>query len=169
MKRFLLTIAIAMCSTLAFSQSITLSFTGQTIRGRYVDMDSIRINNLTQDWTATLVAPDTSCSFDLTAIKINSAMAAGLSQNVPNPFYGTTEVNLALPKPDKVNMQALDMGGRVFANYNGNLPEGEHRFEISLASPQSYLLSATTSSGTSAIKMVNLGSGGTTQTMCLSL
>ncbi len=160
MKRFLLTIAIAMCSTLAFSQSITLSFTGQTIRGRYVDMDSIRINNLTQGWTATLVAPDTSCSFDITAIKINSVMPAELSQNVPNPFYGTTEVNLALPKPDKVNMQALDMGGRVFTNYNGNLPEGEHRFEISLASPQSYLLSATTSSGTSAIKMVNLGSGG---------
>ncbi len=161
MKRFLLTIAIAMCSTLAFSQSITLSFTGQTIRGRYVDMDSIRINNLTQGWTATLVAPDTSCSFDLTAIKINSAMPAELSQNVPNPFYGTTEVNLALPKPDKVNMQALDMGGRVFANYNGNLPEGEHRFAVSLASPQSYLLSATTSRGTSSVKMVNLGSGGT--------
>ena len=58
------------------------------------------------------------------------------------------------------NMQALDMGGRVFANYNGNLPEGEHRFAVSIASPQSYLLSATTSSGTSAIKMVNLGSGG---------
>ena len=160
MKRFLLTIAIAMCSTLAFSQSITLSFTGQTIRGRYVDMDSIRINNLTQGWTATLVAPDTSCSFDLTAIKINSTMPAELSQNVPNPFHGTTEVNLALPQPDKVTMQALDMGGRVFANYNGNLPEGEHHFEISLASPQGYLLSATTSSGTSSVKMVNLGSGG---------
>ena len=161
MKRFLLTIAIAMCSTLAFSQSITLSFTGQTIRGRYVDMDSIRINNLTQGWTATLVAPDTSCSFDLTAIKINSAMAAELSQNVPNPFHGTTEVSLSLPKPDKVGLQVHDIGGRLFADYNGNLPEGEHRFEISLASPQSYLLSATTSSGTSAIKMVNLGSGGT--------
>ena len=161
MKRFLLTIAIAMCSILAFSQSITLSFTGQTIRGRHVDMDSIVIRNLTQGWTTTLVAPDTSCSFDITAIKINSTMAAELSQNVPNPFYGTTEVNLALPKPDKVTMQALDMGGRVFANYNGNLPEGEHRFEISLASPQGYLLSATTSSGTSSVKMVNLGSGGT--------
>lgn len=161
MKRFLLTIAIAMCSTLAFSQSITLSFTGQTIRGRYVDMDSIRINNLTQGWTATLVAPDTSCSFDLTAIKINSTMPAELSQNVPNPFHGTTEVSLSLPKPDKVGLQVHDIGGRLFADYNGNLPEGEHRFEISLASPQSYLLSATTSSGTSAIKMVNLGSGGT--------
>ena len=160
MKRFLLTIAIAMCSTLAFSQSITLSFTGQTIRGRHVDMDSIVIRNLTQGWTATLVAPDTSCSFDITAIKINSTMPAELSQNVPNPFHGTTEVNLALPQPDKVTMQALDMGGRVFANYNGNLPEGEHHFEISLASPQSYLLSATTSSGTSSVKMVNLGSGG---------
>ena len=161
MKRFLLTIAIAMCSTLAFSQSITLSFTGQTIRGRYVDMDSIRINNLTQGWTATLVAPDTSCSFDLTAIKINSAMAAELSQNVPNPFHGTTEVSLSLPKPDKVGLQVHDIGGRLFADYNGNLPEGEHRFAVSLATPQGYLLSANTSDGTSSIKMVNLGSGGT--------
>ena len=161
MKRVLLTIAIAMCSTLAFSQSITLSFTGKTIRGRYVDMDSIRINNITQGWTATLVAPDTSCSFDITAIKINNAMQAELSQNVPNPFHGTTEVSLSLPKPDKVGLQVHDIGGRLFADYNGNLPDGEHRFEISLASPQSYLLSATTSDGTSSIKMVNLGSGGT--------
>lgn len=160
MKRLVLTTLIAICTLCAFAQSINISFTGKTIRGRHVDMDSIVIRNLTQGWTATLVAPDTSCSFDLTAIKINSTMPAELSQNVPNPFYGTTEVNLALPQPDKVTMQALDMGGRVFANYNGNLPEGEHHFEISLASPQSYLLSATTSSGTSSVKMVNLGSGG---------
>ena len=160
MKRLISTIIIAICTVCAFSQSINISFTGKTIRGRHVDMDSIVIRNLTQGWTATLVAPDTSCSFDITAIKINSTMPAELSQNVPNPFYGTTEVNLALPQPDKVSMQALDMGGRVFANYNGNLPEGEHHFEISLASPQSYLLSATTSSGTSSVKMVNLGSGG---------
>lgn len=161
MKRVLLTIAIAMCSTLAFSQSITLSFTGKTIRGRHVDMDSIAIRNLTQGWSVMLVAPDTACSFGLTSVNILNANASGLSQNVPNPFYGTTEVNLALPKPDKVTMQALDMGGRIFADYNGNLPEGEHRFAVSLASPQSYLLSATTSSGTSSVKMVNLGSGGT--------
>ena len=161
MKRLVLTTLIAICTLCAFSQSINITFTGKTIHGRHVDMDSIVICNITQGWTATLVAPDTSCSFDLTAIKINSAMPAGLSQNVPNPFYGTTEVNLALPKPDKVNMQALDMGGRVFANYNGNLPEGEHRFAVSLATPQGYLLSANTSDGTSSIKMINLGSGGT--------
>jgi len=160
MKRLISTIIIAICTVCAFAQSINISFTGKTIHGRHVDMDSIVIHNITQGWTATLVAPDTSCSFDITAIKINNAMQAGLSQNVPNPFYGTTEINLALPKPDKVNMQALDMGGRVFANYNGDLPEGEHRFAVSLASPQSYLLSATTSSGTSSVKMVNLGSGG---------
>ncbi len=150
-----------MCSTLAFSQSITLSFTGQTIRGRHVDMDSIVICNLTQGWTATLVAPDTSCSFDITAIKIDNAMPAELSQNVPNPFHGTTEVSLSLPQPDKVGLQVHDIGGRLFADYNGNLPDGEHRFEISLATPQSYLLSANTSDGTSSIKMINLGSGGT--------
>ena len=155
MKRLISTIIIAICTVCAFAQSINISFTGKTIRGRHVDMDSIRINSLTQGWTATLVAPDTSCSFDLTAIKINSAMLAELSQNVPNPFHGTTEVSLSLPKPDKVGLQVHDIGGRLFADYNGNLPEGEHRFEISLASPQSYLLSATTSRGTSSVKMVN--------------
>jgi len=161
MKRLISTIIIAICTLCAFAQNINITFTGKTIRGRHVDMDSIVICNQTQGWTATLVAPDTSCSFDITAIKINSMMPGGLSQNVPNPFYGTTEVNLALPKPDKVTMQALDMGGRVFANYNGDLPEGEHRFAVSLATPQGYLLSANTSDGTSSIKMINLGSGGT--------
>ena len=160
MKRLISTIIIAICTVCAFAQSINISFTGKTIHGRHVDMDSIVIHNITQGWTATLVAPDTSCSFDITAIKINSAMAAELSQNVPNPFHGTTEVSLSLPKPDKVGLQVHDIGGRLFADYNGKLPEGEHRFEISLASPQSYLLSATTSSGTSSVKMVNLGSGG---------
>lgn len=161
MKRFFLTIALALCSALAFSQNITISFTGQTIRGRHVDMDSIAIRNLTQGWSVMLVAPDTACSFGLTSVNMLNANAGGLSQNVPNPFYGSTEVNLALPKPDKVTMQALDMGGRVFANYNGDLPEGEHRFAVSLANPQGYLLSANTSDGTSSIKMVNLGNGGT--------
>ncbi|MBQ6276325.1 MAG: hypothetical protein IJK62_06440 [Bacteroidales bacterium] len=161
MKRLVLTTLISIVTFCAFAQSINLSFTGQTIRGRHVDMDSIAIRNLTQGWSVTLVAPDTACAFTLNGITLHSAGAIGLSQNVPNPFHGTTEVNLALPKPDKVTMQAFDMGGRVFANYNGNLPDGEHRFEISLASPQSYLLSANTSDGTSSIKMVNLGSGGT--------
>lgn len=161
MKRLILTILIAICAFCAFSQSINITFTGKTIHGRHVDMDSIVICNLTQGWTATLVAPDTSCSFDITAIKINNAMQAELSQNVPNPFLGTTEVSLSLPKPDKVGLQVHDIGGRLFADYNGNLPDGEHRFEISLASPQGYLLSATTSSGTSSVKMVNLGGGGT--------
>ena len=160
MKRLVLTTLIAICTLCAFAQSINLSFTGKTIRGRHVDMDSIAIRNLTQGWTATIVAPDTSCTFDLTAIKINSVMSAELSQNVPNPFHGTTEVSLSLPQPDKVGLQVHDIGGRLFADYNGNLPEGEHRFEISLASPQGYLLSATTSCGTSSVKMVNLGSGG---------
>ncbi|MBQ1655099.1 MAG: hypothetical protein II060_15075, partial [Bacteroidales bacterium] len=161
MKRLILTTLIAICTLCAFAQSINISFTGKTIRGRHVDMDSIVIHNITQGWTATLVAPDTSCSFDLTAIEINSAMPAELSQNVPNPFHGTTEVSLSLPKPDKVGLQVHDIGGRLFANYNGNLPEGEHRFAVSLATPQGYLLSANTSDGTSSIKMVNLGSGGT--------
>ncbi|MBR6068241.1 MAG: hypothetical protein IKP45_10625 [Bacteroidales bacterium] len=161
MKRLVLTTLISIVTFCAFAQSINLSFTGQTIRGRHVDMDSIAIRNLTQGWSVTLVAPDTACAFTLNGITLHSADAIGLSQNVPNPFHGTTEVNLALPKPDKVTMQAFDMGGRVFANYNGNLPEGEHRFAVSLASPQSYLLSANTSDGTSSIKMVNLGSGGT--------
>ena len=161
MKRLIITAVMAICTICAFSQEITLSFTGKTIRGRHVDMDSIAIHNLTQGWSVTLVAPDTSCSFSLSSINMLSANVGGLSQNVPNPFYGTTEVNLALPKPDKVTMQALDMGGRVFANYNGDLPEGEHRFAVSLATPQGYLLSANTSDGTSSIKMINLGSGGT--------
>jgi len=161
MKRLILIIVFAICTVSAFSQEITLSFTGKTIRGRHVDMDSIAIRNLTQGWSVMLVSPDTACSFGLTSVNMLNANAGGLSQNVPNPFYGTTEVNLALPKPDKVTMHALDMGGRVFANYNGDLPEGEHRFAVSLATPQGYLLSANTSDGTSSIKMINLGSGGT--------
>ena len=161
MKRLIITVVMAICTFCAFSQEITLSFTGKTIRGRHVDMDSIAIRNLTQGWSVMLVSPDTACSFGLTSVNMLNANASGLSQNVPNPFYGTTEVNLALPKPDKVTMQALDMGGRVFANYNGDLPEGEHRFAVSLATPQGYLLSANTSDGTSSIKMINLGSGGT--------
>ena len=161
MKQQILTILFAIYAVCAFSQNITLSFTGQTIRGRHVDMDSIRINNLTQGWSVMLAAPDTACSFNITSVNMLSTNTVELSQNVPNPFYGTTEVNLALTKPDKVTMQALDMGGRIFANYNGNLPEGEHRFAVSLTTPQGYLLSANTSDGTSSIKMINLGNGGT--------
>lgn len=160
MKRFILIFFMVLISVRLMSQSVDVSFSGSTVYGRYIALDSVVVHNITRGWTATLVAPDTVCSLSVSSVDMLSAGNNGLQPNVPNPFHGKTEVEILLPAPDDVVIKVFDVGGRLYADYSGYLPEGNHRFEISLGTPQSYLLVLSTSEGMSSIKMLNLGSGG---------
>ena len=164
MKRFVLIFFLMLVSICMMSQNVNVSFSGSTIYGRYIMLDSVVVHNLTRGWTMTVVAPDTVCSLSPMAIDMASVDNNGLKSNVPNPFYGKTEVEISLPAPDNVGIKVFDVGGRLFAEYNGFLPEGNHRFEINLSAPQSYLLVLSTSEGMSSIKMLNIGSGETNST-----
>jgi len=49
--------------------------------------------------------------------------------NYPNPFYGTTNIELQLERVSYVRVSVVDMAGRTVSTLQeGNLTEGKHRF-----------------------------------------
>ena len=144
----------------AFSQEITVRFTGLLNGTDYCRLDSVVITNLTRDWSETMEYPDTINLFGGT---VNTCMNIvgnqGLGQNIPNPFDCETHVELVVLQSEEVRMQLLDVTGRVCAEYYGLLDAGMHLFDISAAMPQTYILKAIVGSSQYSIRMVNMGTG----------
>ena len=166
MKRlFILTICMLVVVSM-FSQTVTLSFTGRGSGGAisneiYQQIDSLQVRNITRHWEQMIYYPDTVVLLEALAVPTLNVKQSGLEQNVPNPFDCVTEARLNLFESDNVTLTVLDAGGKEYLNYNGKLSAGEHLFEITLAIPQPYFLTAVTSTGKYMVKMVNLGSCGT--------
>lgn len=166
MKKIVLLVVSLFAFVGVFSQTVTLSFTG---RGRggvvteeiYQKIDSLQVRNISRHWEQMIYYPDTVVLLEALAVPMLDVKQSGLDQNVPNPFDCVTEANLRLYESDFVALKVVDANGREYAEYNGKLPAGEHLFEITLATPQAYFLTAVTSSGSYVVKMVNLGSCGT--------
>ena len=167
MKRlFILFILLLSIGSGLLAQTVTLSFTGRGHGGIneeeiYQQIDSLQIRNVTRHWEQMIYYPDTVVIMDVLDVPMISIPQSGLGQNVPNPFDCVTEAELTLYESDAVNMSIIDANGREYASYSGNLPAGIHKFEITLAVPQAYFLTAVTSTGKYSVKMVNLGSCGT--------
>ena len=65
-----------------------------------------------------------------------------LLQNNPNPFNGSTEVNLNVADEGEVVLVVSDVYGRVQLTQNLYLEPGLHRFNLTLANKGTYVLSA---------------------------
>ncbi|MBQ3991122.1 MAG: hypothetical protein II630_09740 [Bacteroidales bacterium] len=81
MKRFVLIFFMVLISVRLMSQSVDVSFSGSTVYGRYIALDSVVVHNITRGWTATLVAPDTVCSLSVSSVDMLSAGNNGLQPN----------------------------------------------------------------------------------------
>ncbi len=138
----------------------TLYFTGKDANGQPVQLDSVRISNVTREWTEVLPASDLVLTMTNTGI-VNPIMHSALSQNVPNPFDGVTDVTLKLPKSDFVNMTVYALSGQQVTAFAGKLEAGQHTFRIRLSRPQAYMLKVKSETVTGSIKMLNTGNTGT--------
>ncbi len=146
--------------TIAFSQEITVRFTGQLNNSEYCRLDSVKVTNLTRNWTETVEYPDTIIVLGGTVdANMNIAPTQGLGQNVPNPFNCETRVEFSVAQHENVCMQLLDASGKQYADYRGSLDAGVHTFDISAVAPQTYILNAVVGDKTYSIRMVNMGSG----------
>ena len=145
------------------AQNLTLSFTGRHANtGAYVQLSRVEITNQTRGWTDVLTYPDTVATLtDGTGINDNLGAEFGLSQNTPNPFSGTTYVNLTLPEGGAVTLEACDVNGRVVISRSFvSMQPGTHVLRINLAAAGVYLLTARQSGKVSTVRMVNQRSGG---------
>ncbi len=150
----------------SFGQKPTmeLTFTANN-NGLYVPIDSIIIENITQNGDTTLYAPDTILMIDYVS-GIGDSEAVGensfsVSQNYPNPFKGKTEVKLYLPEREFIRINVRDIIGRELVYYENTLSQGNHSFDFYAGNEKYYLLTVTGSETNKTIKMLNANSGTT--------
>jgi len=165
MKKLLLMLVAMLAFVGVYSQTMTLSFVGHGKGGNvedeiYQQIDSLLVRNITRDWDRMIYYPDTVIIMNVLDVPLIDVKREGVEQNVPNPFDCVTDVELNLSHDDAVSISIVDVNGREYLHYSGNLSAGSHVFEVTLSKPQAYMLTAVTGDSKYTIKMVNLGSCG---------
>lgn len=164
MKRLFSIVLFVLLSVIVMGQmadNFSVRFIGRLNDSRYLRMDSVKFTNTTRGWTETVVYPDTMIVVNATVNVSDAEMSAvGFEQNVPNPFDCHTSVELAIPHDENVMLQLFDAAGKQCAELNVALNAGSHKFEITAAKPQTYILKAIAGEHTYSVRMVNVGSGG---------
>jgi len=147
----------------AMAQSrVTIVFTCHSVGGNWLRPDSITVENLSLGWKETLIYPDTQYVLKVgTGIEnVETRLIASL-QATPNPFAGTTTVNLQMPEPGDVQVEIADIQGRIVETCHGaSLQPGTHNLRVSLRTPGVYMLNACVNGRTLSAKLVNTGNGG---------
>ena len=162
MRLKLLSILVLLTSLCALkAQNTTVRFVGQSQNGFYMQLDSVAIRDNSRQWEMTIYYPDTVMIARLTGIENQKKQDFYVSQNNPNPFDGTTEVTISIPYDGNTIIRIYDINGKLITQHSQDLNTGTHKFEINLAFPQTYILSASINGKTSSIKMVNTGHGST--------
>ncbi|MBR6160661.1 MAG: T9SS type A sorting domain-containing protein [Bacteroidales bacterium] len=82
-------------------------------------------------------------------------------QTTPNPFNGTTTVNLQMPEPGDVQVEVADVNGHVVeTRLIASLQQGTHNLRVALRTPGTYVLTARVNGKTLSAKLLNTGNGG---------
>jgi uncharacterized protein (TIGR02145 family) len=164
MKKLILFSLFLLGSIALWGQSVTLTFTGQDQNGNHVQLDRVVIANLTRNWQETIAFPDTVYTLSI-GVGVENYMLKEEMKVMPNPFDGATRVNLSAPANEQALLTIVDMQGRIFARYNTELAAGDNYFNISLSTPQMYILTVQTPTRRQSLKMVNTGHGGSDRIM----
>lgn len=167
MKRILFCcVLLTMLGMLSYAQTVNLTFTACDTNNRYVRLDRVVIDNLTQGWQETLYWPDTILTMTLATglddvIRESNHLPLQLLQNTPNPFDGTTYTTLILAKSGDVSVEITDVAGRIVETHNiTSLQKGIHQLRITLSTSGVYFLTARQNGQVASVKMVNHGKGG---------
>ena len=163
MKKFLCVLLITVIgATVAYAQqNVTLTFTAQDANNHYVQLNRIAITNLTKGWQEIIYWPDTTLTMqngtgiDDIDLPYKGNSTIQLSQNNPNPFSSTTDVNLTLVEEGDVFLQISDMSGKIVEKiHKSSLPLGTHQFQVYIATAGTYIMTAQQNGKFSTIKMV---------------
>ena len=150
-----------MMAQTAFAQNIELTFTGADVAGKYVQLDSVRVENISRSWTETLVYPDTVLTLtDETGVNEAESNASSCI-SYPNPFNGTSRIVLTLPQDEQLSLRVYNLAGQLVMEKHLPVEAGESHFEVSLNHPQVYFLVAQTTHGRLVQKLINTGHSGT--------
>ncbi len=143
----------------AIAQTIQLSFTGKQA-GQYIQLDSIRVENLTQSCDTSLYWPDTVLTLGYTAILEKEPFMSGfsLSGPVPQPFRDECSFELQLPVSGPLELTVYDQTGRRLHAISDQMAAGTHRFGFHSGGDQVYFVHARWESQVQTIRLVSAGS-----------
>lgn len=139
MKQFKFFTAMAFMATLSIQAQnyVNLRFTSRLLDGSYQALDSVKIINNSRGWEEMIYYPDTVLQMiNSTGIREVENHANLIIQNTPNPFYGTTEVNLKLSAQEDVDLALYDISGKQYAVYHANMCVGKHGFRLTVGVAQ---------------------------------
>lgn len=139
------------------AQTVTLTFTAQDAYGQYVQIDRVVVINQTKGWQEIVQWPDTTFLMQnsLGVDDYSGKRVFALSQNNPNPFGATTDVELAVIEEGNVSIEVADIHGRIVsAKQCPSMQPGIHHFRVSLANAGMFVLTARQNKKSSTIKMV---------------
>ena len=158
MKRiFTLSLLLLMCF---YAGAQSLTFTGRDADKRYAQLNRVVVTNHSQNWQETLYWPDTTLSIE----NATEPDILVLSQNNPNPFNITTEVNLGVAEAGDMTLVIADMNGNIVETHSSaSLQAGTHNYRITLAKPGMYVLAARLNGHETSIKMMCNEGGGNNQ------
>jgi len=161
MKKLTLLVLVA-CFTLmnTYSQTIELTFTSID-SADYVQCDSIKVMNRTQECDTVLYWPDTVLVLEY-QVGISEFNREGKSvqvfQNYPNPVVDQTSINLYVPEKDEVGIIISDMLGRMILKYDRVLDKGNHVFKFVPRSGNLFFFTANWRGSSSNIKILQVSS-----------
>jgi len=152
---------------IGFSQTqITLIFVGRdAVTQNLIPIDSVNINNLSEGCDTLLSGPIPVFSFvalwpvGIGEINDNRAEAFILKQNYPNPFQGSTVVNLYREYSGTLNLMLFDALGTKLAEYQNEFEKGFLSFVISSSGNKVLILSVFDDKNNRSIKIISAGQG----------
>jgi len=174
MKMKLIMFSSLMLLTLnSYCQSSELKFTAD-YNHSYIQLDSIKVYNLTQNTEYLHIWPDTAYvleafsgdeflfvgyaednSVGIKENEINSDKLI-LFQSFPNPMVNSTIISFYIPREGDVCLGIFDMLGRKLNTYNQALEKGTHTFKLSSVSEKMIFAAVQWANSIQSIKILSL-------------
>jgi uncharacterized protein (TIGR02145 family) len=160
MKSILVALLIAI-TFMAFGQHPTMKLTFRAVNNTArVQLDSLKVMNLTKAEDTVLHNPDTVLMFEYPAgiAEFNPELKSlHVFQNYPNPVADHTTISLYVPEKGQVTIMVTDMLARMLLKTDRVLDKGAHSFRLTLDNEGLVFFTAQWKGNSSSIKMLHAG------------
>ena len=166
MKKFYLLIGffLSLLTVLSQTVSITLTFMGEDAdTHNNMPLESVNIQNATLGCDTTIYGATPSLVLKV-PVSVPELTFSGTEPFIilppfPNPFNGTTRVEIQLNKAGTLQFKVVDTQGKVISEYNNYFKIGCHKFEIEASVNKFIFLNVSNGTLSKSIKLLNNSNG----------
>ncbi|MEI6574561.1 MAG: FISUMP domain-containing protein [Bacteroidota bacterium] len=161
MKIFPVLCFITLCMAIAAQgQIIELKFTS-LVYGSHVDLDSVRVRNITHPGDTVLYWPDTTLMIGYLGVEgpLNDQFSAfNMRHSSANPVIDKADIQIFLPAGGYVFLRITDISGSLILEMNQYFSAGSHVFRYYPSKPGISIISARYQSEVKSLKLIYTGS-----------